>query len=373
MSKQVFLIPESEIQDYLLQFMDDSNVTIVKLTNFLDNLNLHNNKEELREILGIILNISENHHRYSLFFDKIKQIFAYLKEDIKSAFTNYEIYEIFQNSKLILLILFTDQIIEIDNSIFKNLSGKDIFYQCFFYPELKSFYSEKERKEIEQKILETDSKAFNNFNEKRKKGENEKYICSLIRNDSIKEFVNYVNLTNCNLKSWTNDSIFETNPFLYGNINLIKYTAFFGSFKIFLYLQKKGAMVNQSIWEFAIHGNNPKLIHFLENKFETDLKENKNILREAIKCHHNQIADYLCNSYGYDEIDDIFSACFEFYNFSFLQNCQIKYYFFYACRYNHLAIVKFLFKNHSNIDINEIIITSHFFSNKNQSYLILKA
>ena len=61
MSKQVFLIPESEIQDYLLQFMDDSNVTIVKLTNFLDNLNLHNNKEELREILGIILNISDEH------------------------------------------------------------------------------------------------------------------------------------------------------------------------------------------------------------------------------------------------------------------------------------------------------------------------
>ena len=356
MSKQSFLIPESEIHDHLLRFIDDSNVSIEKLTNFLNNLNLRNNKDELREILGMILNISEYHHRHSLFFDKIKQIFAYLKEDIKSAFTNYEIYEIFQDSKIILLILLTDQIIKIDDSIFKNILYKDIFYQCFFYPELKSFLNEEERKVIEQRILETDSEAFNNFNEKRQKGENEKHIYSLIRDDSIKEFVNYVNLTNFNLKSFTNDSIFETNRFLYKNIDLIKYAAFFGSFKIFLYLQNKGLEVNQSIWNFAIHGNNPKLIYFLENEFGTELEGKKNIIREAIKCHHNQIADYLCNSYGYGEIDGIFSTCFEFYNFSFLHNFPIKYYFFYACGYNHLTIVKFLLKNHSDIDVNETII-----------------
>ena len=90
MSKQVFLIPESEIHDHLLRFIDDSNVSIEKLTNFLNNLNLRNNKDELREILGMILNISEYHHRHSLFFDKIKQIFAYLKEDIKSEFVYFD-------------------------------------------------------------------------------------------------------------------------------------------------------------------------------------------------------------------------------------------------------------------------------------------
>lgn len=128
----------------------------------------------------------------------------------------------------------------------------------------------------------------------------------------------------------------------------------------------KRVTLNQSIRNFSIHGNNPKLIYLLENEFEIDFK---NALKEAIKCHHNQIADYLCNNYGYSEIDDIISPCFEFYNFALLPNCQIKYYFFNACGYNHVAIVKLLLKNESNIDINETIVISHFFSNKINHFL----
>ena len=172
-----------------------------KLTNFLDNLNLRNNKDELREILGLLLNISEHHHRHILFFDKIKQIFSYLKDYIKSEFTNYEIFEIFQDSKLVLFILLTIQIIEIDEPIFKNISVQNDFYQYFFYPELESFYTEEERNRIKKDLLEIDSEIFNDFNEKRQKGENEKFICSLIRNDSIKEFVEFVNRTDVDLKS----------------------------------------------------------------------------------------------------------------------------------------------------------------------------
>ena len=69
-------------------------------------------------------------------------------------------------------------------------------------------------------------------------GENDNYICELIRNDSIEDFVTYVNqqcidLTNYFIKK----SIFETNYVLQNNtITLIEYAFFFGSLQIIKYL-----------------------------------------------------------------------------------------------------------------------------------------
>ena len=76
------------------------------------------------------------------------------------------------------------------------------------------------------------------FDEKLKIGENDSYICHLIRNDSIEKFVIFVNQTNLNLSSQIKSSIFETNLFLIKNdeTTLIEYAAFFGSIQIFQYL-----------------------------------------------------------------------------------------------------------------------------------------
>ena len=40
------------------------------------------------------------------------------------------------------------------------------------------------------------SKVFNNFEGKRETRENESFICLLIRNDSVEEFISYVNKVN---------------------------------------------------------------------------------------------------------------------------------------------------------------------------------
>ena len=51
--------------------------------------------------------------------------------------------------------------------------------------------------------------------------------------------------------------------------------------------------LTSSLWLYAIHSNNPDLIHLLEeNKVEPIDITYKECIIEAIKCHHNEIANY---------------------------------------------------------------------------------
>lgn len=104
------------------------------------------------------------------------------------------------------------------------------------------------------------------FEENRRKGENDSYICQLIRNDSIEEFVSYTNRMNYSLtKSIIPSSIFETNSFLINKTtSLIKYAAFFGSIQIFQYLLLNGVELRPKLWLYAIYGRNAEIIHLIE-------------------------------------------------------------------------------------------------------------
>ena len=44
---------------------------------------------------------------------------------------------------------------------------------------------------FKSELLEEDPNSFTNYEEKRQEGENDSYICSLIREDSVEEFIAY--------------------------------------------------------------------------------------------------------------------------------------------------------------------------------------
>ena len=67
---------------------------------------------------------------------------------------------------------------------------------------------------IENELLKIDPNIFDNFNEKCMVGENESFLCSLIRNDSVEDFIAYVNRFNISLSTKIPNSIFETNSML---------------------------------------------------------------------------------------------------------------------------------------------------------------
>ena len=223
--------------------------------------------EEMKQFILIIKSISENHHHDRYFIKRINEILQYYKEQIKQTLSNIEIYHLFENDKMILLFLFENNIVTITDQIYKEMIGK-IESNCnrywyFFYPEIEKFIGEEKMKDFKNEILSKYPNFFDNFDDKRKEGQNDFYICSLIREDSIEEFISYINRQNYSVASKIKPSIFETNLFLIENkdISLIEYSAFFGSIQIFQYLKMNNVQLTPSLWLYTIHSKNAELIH----------------------------------------------------------------------------------------------------------------
>ena len=144
-------------------------------------------------------------------------------------------------------------------------------YPQYFFPEIESIIDQSEREKIKKELENIEPKKFNDL---RQKGENETYICSLIRSDSIDDFISYVAKNNISFSSSITKSIFETNQFLLTNIDttLIEYAAFFGSIRIFQYLLFNKAKLDQWIWYYAIHGKDSEIIQILVDKFSKQEK-----------------------------------------------------------------------------------------------------
>ena len=346
-----------KIQESILNVLDDEDGIEENSQNlfiFLDDYKIRVNRYDLKSILYLLINIANNHNRSSNFFKKISPIFIHFKNEITKYFTNYEIFDIFSSSKRILLELIELGIITIDEHIFEVISDKD--YIQFLFPEIKSFLSEKEIQSISKNVPE-------DFEEKRKNGENDHPMCELIRKDNIDEFITYVNKNSISLNSKISNSIFETNLYLMiKTASLIEYAAFFGSFQIFKYLYLNHAKVNPDIWIYAIHGRDPEMINFLvEKKIKPTNSNYQFCIDTAIECHHNDIYNYIKNNL-LNEDDDVSSLkCIQYYNFAFfndvkmddsliLQLCQYDY-------FNYLAIVL----EESNFKINKRIILNRIF------------
>ena len=181
----------------------------------------------------------------------------------------------------------------------------------------------------------------------------------------IDDFIVYVNKTNYSLQSTIEPSIYETNSFLLDqkNISLIEYAVFYGSIQIIFYLIHNNVELTPSLWKYAIHGKNADIIHLLEsNKIkppEDPNNQNNNIYEQifidSIKCHHNDIANYIKNNYLYNNqkySKEILQNIFKYYNYLFIQNDMINSdSLHFLIKYDHCDFVSFLLKQ-KDIDVN---------------------
>ena len=198
------------------------------------------------------------------------------------------------------------------------------------------------------------------FDEMRNKGENDSFICKLIREDSVEDFIAYVNKNCISPNANINPSIYETNPFLLfhlskplGRVTLIEYAAFFGSIQIFKYLKDAKAELIPYLHIFGIHSNNAELINYLDEHFIEPNTTNekveslfKELFYESFKCHHNEIAIYFinkCLQNQYENSKAVFIQSLKYYNFSFLQNELVnESSFCYLCNFDYYSLVKYL-------------------------------
>ncbi|KAK8844306.1 hypothetical protein M9Y10_024518 [Tritrichomonas musculus] len=370
MSYQEFTEKMKEFQNKFLAYLeneDNSEENYQNLISFFNEQKFGNNKDEIKLLLYTISNISKNHFRGHNFSYKVEQILLFLKNFIQDCFSNSEIFNFFKGNNVIILFLLEENILFMNDSIYLECR-EDRSFINFFRPEIKSFLKEENiRDNFDYDFDEINDQE--EFDEKRKKGENDNEINEIIRNDSIEEFIVYVNKNQHELDSKVTESIYETNHFLIKNdeeLTLIEYAAFFGAVQIFRYLYLNGVQLKKSLWMFAIHGNNPELIEFLiENKIKPEDETYENCLKEAIKCHHNCMAEYirknLMNKHYElrnlnEKIDtNLLSYSFHYYNFSFISNQPNNHFiFYYAIKFDYLTIVDLFIKT-KKIDVLETI------------------
>ena len=244
----MFLDKESDVEENYKNLID-----------LFTNYKIIDNQYELKSLLYLISNVSNNHYQTPSFVGKIERLLQYLNEDIKKNFSNLKIFDIFHQNKLILLILIDQKIMTFDQSILKRISSEKYFkrsYHHFFFPEIHPLIKNSqinvqnsESRSIENVYEEYDNsnnyednfiddndtienfdfyqsenfinfvkefsnKLPDNFFKQRKIGQNENFICKLIREDLIDEFITYVNQHDYSLNSNVDQSIYETNSFL---------------------------------------------------------------------------------------------------------------------------------------------------------------
>lgn len=361
MEIQEYLEKECFIQNNLLDYLDNENgyeEYFENLMNFLIEQQIKDDRFELKSLFQLITKISNNHHRTINFFDKIEQIIITFKELIKTFFSNYEIFNIFKSNKRILLFLFEEKILTPDLSIFNTISTYKYQlenYPEYFFPEFQSFY---DQESIDNVKVYTSEDDFEKFKQNRKIGENEKDVCSLIRSDSIEDFIAYINKTNLPFSSTIFPSIFETNAFIIDKCpSLIEYAAFFGSIQIFKYLHSNQVKLTPSLWFYGIHGNNPEIIEFLkENKISPPNSSFDNCLVETIKCHHLDATNFIRDDFieNLEEKEfDFFLQSIKYFNYYNFRNNELNNFdaFFEFCKYGHFYIVQ-LFMKSTDFDIN---------------------
>ena len=358
----------------------DTHENFQELITFINTYKYGESKDELRTILHIIQKISNHHKRQPGFISKIHRIILFFSDKAKQTFSNYEIFRIFRKNKLLLVFLFENKIITVDEPIVYYLIEKNGPQNSnFFYPEIKPFLNKEGKRgkitlTVNPKVFEDD------YEKNRLEGENESYICQLIRNDSIDDFIQFVNDQKINLSSSILTSLFETNPYILKNkIVLIEYAAFFGSFKIFKYLFDCKVGLPSSLWFCAIHGQNYDIINLLdENNIEPEDLTYKSYYNESIKCHHNDIAnffqsEFIANEEEEEDENNFVENCFINYNFEFIPNeltLNIESILELACQYDYVSIVKILLET-NKIDLKNFLLRKDILK-KNKFFFIYK-
>ena len=108
------------------------------------------------------------------------------------------------------------------------------------------------------------------------------------------------------------------------------------------------------VWIFGIHSNNSILIvHHIEGKIVfSDKIAYERIFIEAIKCHHNEIANYIDENLIRTRSGRVFEITCKYYNYNYFPNeFKTDQDFFELYRCNHFKIINFILeKEKENIE-----------------------
>ena len=173
-----------EVQNNLLEYLEDK-ITIDDCFKVISK-----NEQILYDYfhlsLNLIAQIANNHYRSNNFIHKIEQLIRFLEPQIKQNCTNSDIFEIFKYNKRILLFLVEEGILTIDAHIVEKMMSEELremFYQQYFLKEIIPYISTLKLQifhycdnDYFDLIYKFNGELPENFEERRKIGQNEDYI-----------------------------------------------------------------------------------------------------------------------------------------------------------------------------------------------------
>lgn len=356
------------IQNNILNFLEEES-NLDEQSEPLDQMlpnNILQDRYKSKLIVYLIVNIFNNYQHNKDFYRKIDQILNHFIPAIKNYYSNNEIFNFFKTNKRLLLFLFSNNVITMNSYILETITEKKYKsekYPEYFYPEIEIYLNQQttdknQKNKYSRLMKRLKSTQSNNHEDYRKIGENDDYICRLIRDDLIDEFVAHVSQTGISLNSTIKPSIYETNQFLLQKeqkVTLIEYSFFYGSIQIVNFLKLNEIKLEQSMLPYAIHGHNLDMIHFFdvknEEKFDVDF------FYEAIKCHHNDIAGYFKNNFMNNEPRNLLDESIKYYNFEFIYEDEFyssTYFLFF--QYDYCYLIEKLLENDIQGNINACIL-----------------
>lgn len=315
------------LQENLLKYIsneDDDEENYENLKNCFKDQNIYDKKSELKILLCMLTKISKVLLRPQNFFAKLEKIILNFKDIIKANFSHDELYQIFQTSKRLLLFLIEENFLIFDEKIYSlNKSNRD--YLLYFYPEFSKFIKSNLIYDCNQ-IIEYIKNNEEEFRQKRKIGENDSYICELIRKDDISNFIIHIEKNQISLNANIKSSIYETNTPLIQlstqhrrnqELNLIVYTLYFGSIQIFNYLYKNNVALSSWMLPYAIHGGDPSIIKIFEDNRKLFSNNLQLFFESSVEFFNTDAALYIQRKHpGSSKIQSI-TKSIEYYNFFF--------------------------------------------------------
>ena len=128
-------------------------------------------------------------------------------------------------------------------------------------------------------------------------------LISYIQNDDCGSLISHITQYNISLT----DEI-DTKEF--GYEQPIYIAAFYGAYTIFKYIVERTEEPLIMMLSYAVHGNNPEIIHYIEDHndiFYNSFHDIASAINTAIRTHHNDIGRYLINKLQ-DDISDTYSS-----------------------------------------------------------------
>lgn len=379
-----YLKEKKKIYDAILEFLEsesDAGLHFQNLIEILESQNIRDNKKDFKLLIQIINRISEGHFQTTSFIQRVEHILLYLRDDILQNLSNNQIFNIFKGNKRLLLFLFENQMLK-HNKIITFYIMKNDNYLYYLIPEMKDILDDRYEGVLNE-LHRYRRGSENNYEEKRRIGQNEELGAELIREDKLEEFINFLKEYGIPLKEYDLPcSPFDTNYLMRKRkqTSLLEYAAFFGSLRTFKYLKENKLPLTSSLWIYGVHSKSIAMIRLLE---EYRVPFDDKCLEEAIRCHHNDVARYIL-SYLVDRkvvlaniknnfMENVFSYAFHYHNFEFIPTkFEDKFAFYYFCYYGYFHLVE-IYTRIKKVDLNSKIHVSFKIKNKEETLEISKS